>query len=76
MPLPDIIKAVTLAPAKAVGFEDTIGILDVGKFADITALEIVEREVSVEDALGNIRNLKKIFVPKIVWKNGIRRDIL
>ena len=76
MPLPDIIKAVTVAPAQAVGFQDTIGMLEIGKIADITALEIVEREVSVEDALGNIRNLTKIFVPKIVWRKGIRKDIL
>ena len=76
MPLPDIIKAVTVSPAQAVGFQDTIGMLEIGKIADITALEIVEREVSVEDALGNIRNLTKIFVPKIVWRKGIRKDIL
>ena len=76
MPLPDIIKAVTFNPAKAVGLEKYIGVLGVGRVADITALKIVEKEVTVEDAVGNNRILKRVFKPTFVWRKGIKRNIL
>ena len=76
MPVADIIKAVTLTPAKAIGYEETIGVLEVGKDADVTVLEIVDREEMVEDAVGNKRVLKQIFQPKFVWRKGIKKDIL
>ena len=72
----DIIKAVTVTPAKAIGYGETIGVLEVGREADITLLEVVEQEEVVEDAMGNQRTVMKMIQPRGVWRNGIRKNIV
>ena len=76
MPLANIFKAVTLTPAKAIGYEVTIGVLEVGREADITVLEVTDWEEVAEDSVGNKRTLEKIIKPKMVWKNGIMKKIM
>ena len=74
MPLSDIIKAVTVTPAKAIGYGETIGVLEVGREADITLLEVVVEVV--EDAMGNIRTVMKIIQPRGVWRYEIRKNMV
>ena len=75
MPLADIIKAVTLTPATAVAYDDTIGVLEVGREADITVLEVVDEDEVAEDTVGNKKTLTKMIKAKMVWKNGNMQEI-
>lgn len=70
MSLDDIIRSVTITPAKAFGLEDTVGSLTVGKEADVTILRVDDCDVMMEDCQGQIRNLKKRFIPIVVWRAG------
>ena len=70
MPLVDIIRSVTITPAKAFGLEDTVGSLSVGKEADVTVLRVDDCDVMMEDCQAQIRNLKKRIIPIAVWRAG------
>ena len=52
MSLTDVIRAVTCAPAKAVGLENEIGSLRVGGAADVSVFELVEEETVFVDTHG------------------------
>lgn len=53
MPEPDIFRAVTSRPAKAVGKEGEWGTLVVGKRADISVLEYTDEGFDLTDSAGN-----------------------
>ena len=76
MPLANIFKAVTLTPAKAIGYEVTIGVLEVGREADITILEVTDWAEVAEDSVENKRTLEKIMKTKTVWRNGIMKKMI
>lgn len=75
MPLTDIISAVTEAPARAVGWQDRLGLLQPGRQADITVLQLADADIMVEDSLGNKRKVNKTFIPKMVFKCGVLHKI-
>ena len=75
MPLTDIISAVTEAPARAVGWQDRLGLLQPGRQADITVLQLADADIMVEDSLGNKRKVNKTFIPKLVFKSGVLHKI-
>lgn len=75
MSLHDVIKAVTMAPACAIGWQDRIGSLSPNFAADVTVLRIKDVNLEVEDCLGQIRNVQKQIVPVAVWKGGVRYEI-
>lgn len=52
MTLHDVIERVTLAPAKAIGRDDSLGALAVGSVADIAVFELEEGEFLFEDTHG------------------------
>jgi dihydroorotase len=54
MPLVDVIRASTAAPAAAVGRSD-IGTLAIGAVGDATVLELTEGEFEYRDVLGELR---------------------
>jgi len=70
MSLPEIVKAVTSAPARAYGLDDTIGSLTPGKEADITVLRIDACDVMLEDTQGQCRRVTQRIVPVAVWRAG------
>ncbi len=70
MPLPDVIRASTLTPAKTIGWDDRIGTLEVGREADITALRLEDSALELEDCHAQLRQLSHRFVPKAVWRAG------
>jgi len=49
----DILRAVTSAPAKALGKQDVWGTLAVGRTADIAVLDYTDEGFSLTDAAGN-----------------------
>jgi dihydroorotase len=70
MPLPDVIKATTIAPARAIGWGDRIGTLDVGREADVTVLALDEVDVDMEDCQAHMRRLRQRLSAHAVWRAG------
>lgn len=68
--LPDVIRASTLAPAKAIGVDDRRGRLAVGRDADITLLRLEEGRFPLFDIHQAVRIGKQRLVPVAVWKRG------
>lgn len=52
MPLEQVIAACTLAPARAIGWDDRLGRLDPGREADLAVLELVDAPITLRDSLG------------------------
>lgn len=75
MPVNDVIKAVTMTPSSAIGWQDRIGSLSPNVAADVTILRIEDVSLQVEDCIGQLRNICKTIVPVAVWKDGVRYEI-
>ena len=50
--LEQIVAASTLNPAKAIGWQDRLGSVEVGRVADLAVLEVVEGPVVFQDSVG------------------------
>ncbi|XP_062509682.1 deacetylase Oant_2987-like [Corticium candelabrum] len=72
MPLNEILRSVTSTPAFAIGWQDRIGSLKVGREADVTVLSLESCHLYIEDCQAQQRLLKQKFVPKAVWRAGRR----
>jgi len=71
MPLEDVIKAVTLKAAKALGLSDTWGSLEPGRAANITVLERVEGSFDFYDgAAGNGLTGNVLLEPRLILAGG------
>jgi len=70
MPLADVVRAATITPAKALGLEDRIGDLSVGKAADISVMKLEEGPVTFEDAFGKTLLSDRKLVPIATIKDG------
>ncbi len=68
--LDQVVTMSTLNPAKAVGVDDRLGTLRVGKQADISVLEIKDGDWVVYDVLGEPRKVDKAVVPVLTVKRG------
>lgn len=75
MPLYDVIKAVTMTPATAIGWQDRIGSLTPNCVADVTVLRVEDVNFEVEDTQGQMRNVQKWIIPVAVWRNGVPYEI-
>ena len=66
-----IIKSVTSNPARAIGKQDLIGSLKVGREADLTVFKIEDATNLVgEDAFGNNRKMSKAICPVMAFRSG------
>lgn len=61
--LDEIIANCTINPARAVGWQDRIGSLRVGREADIAVLQIVDEPVKLRDSVGGERVYKQRIAP-------------
>ena len=75
MPLYEVIKAVTVSPAAAIGKESEIGSLSLGRRADVTVLKVSDCDVMLEDCHLEMRRIMKRVEPVAVWKSGERIEI-
>ena len=50
MPLADVIRASTVRPAQAIGWDDRIGSLEVGRAADLAVLALEEGQFTLADS--------------------------
>ncbi|MGI6169198.1 MAG: amidohydrolase family protein [Christensenellales bacterium] len=70
MELPQVIKAVTATPARAMHMEGEWGTLAEGSTADITILKIKEGKFPLVDARGVIKTADKILIPVCTIVDG------
>ncbi len=75
MPLGDVIKASTFSAAKAIGWENRIGTLGIGREADIAVLELKEVDRELEDCNAQMRRIKQRLITQAVWRAGIPGQI-
>jgi dihydroorotase len=70
MPVKDIVKASTLAPATAMRVEDRLGSIQPGKQADITLMRLERGCFPLTDVEGVVRNSPKRLFAVSVCKRG------
>jgi len=65
-----VVTMSTLNPAKAVGVDDRLGTLGVGKQADISVLKVQDGNWVVYDVVGGVRKVDKAVLPVLTVKKG------
>ena len=75
MPLHEVIRCSTIAPAEAVGWSDRIGTLGVGREADVAVLAIDDVDMDLEDCQGQMRRISRRLVAQAVWRAGVSVDV-
>lgn len=75
MPLYDIIKAVTVSPAKAIRRDGEVGSLSPGRCADITVLKLSKCDIMLEDSHLEMRRITQRLEPIAVWRSGEKVSI-
>jgi dihydroorotase len=65
-----IVANCTINPARAVGWQDRIGSLEIGREADIAVLQIVEDPAMLRDSLGKERLHKQRIAVKWTIRAG------
>ncbi len=68
--LEQVVTMCTANPAKAIGAEDRIGSLAVGRQADISVLRVEEGDWTVHDVLGASLHVSKAVMPAVTLKRG------
>ena len=71
LPLTEIIRQTTIEPARAIGWEDRIGTLAVGREADVTVLSLDKVDTELEDCQSQLRRVRKRLRPQAVWRSGV-----
>ncbi len=70
MPLNEVIRAATAAPAAWMGMADRIGQLGQGAAADVTLLRLEEGALDLYDAEGAVERASRRLTPVTVFKRG------
>jgi dihydroorotase len=70
MPLQEVIRSATSAAAAAIGWEDRIGTLGIGREADVAVLALEDTDMDLEDCHAQMRRIKQRLVPHAVWRAG------
>ena len=70
MPLAEVVRCSTIGPAQAIGWQDRIGTLGVGREADVAVLALVDADMDLEDCQGQMRRIHRRLVPRAVWRAG------
>ncbi len=68
--LDQVVTMCTSNPAKAVGVDDRLGTLGVGRQADISVLEVKEGDWVVYDVLASPKKTNKAVIPVLTVKKG------
>jgi dihydroorotase len=75
MPLTEVVARSTFAPAKAIGWEDRIGTLGIGREADIAVFSVDAVDMHLEDCQSQLRRIHRRLVPRAVWRAGVAHPI-
>ena len=65
----DILRAVTVTPARALGLDGTAGSLEPGRPADIVVLDVAEKPIRLFDRYGGETIAQEIFLPLLTLKD-------
>jgi dihydroorotase len=68
--LPQVVTMCTANPAKAIGAQDRLGSLAVGRQADISVLNVQAGDWVVHDILGSPLRVDRAFAPHLTVKKG------
>src|SRR5215470_10933045 len=68
--VPQVVTMSTTNPAKAVGLDDRIGKLEVGRQADVSVLDVKDGDWMVYDILGAGLRVNRAFAPHVTLKKG------
>jgi len=68
--LEQVVSMVTVNPARALGEQDRLGSLAVGRQADVSVLEVRQGQWKVYDTLGESLPLEKAIIPVLTVKRG------
>ena len=68
--LAQVVAMSTTNPAKAIGVEDRLGRLEVGRQADVSVLELRQGDWMVYDILGSGLRVDRAFLPHLTVKRG------
>ena len=75
MPLSEVIRRSTIAPAAAIGWSDHIGTLGAGREADVAVLDLEEADMDLEDCQGQMRRVGRRLVATAVWRAGVAVEV-
>jgi dihydroorotase len=70
MPLVEVIRAATVSPASAIGWQDRLGTLGIGRVADVAVLTMADVDMQLEDTNAQLRRVRQRLVPAAVWRAG------
>jgi dihydroorotase len=70
MDLYDIVRSVSINPAKAAGLSEEVGTLKVGARADIAIFCVKNSKIRFIDAEGSYRDADQVLVPQMTIKSG------
>ena len=70
MPLDELVRRATAAPAKIMGYQGTIGTLRPGANADIALIERRPGNFELKDSDGNIVTAKERLITRTTIKDG------
>ena len=68
--LEQIIAACTIHPARAIGWQDRLGSLEVGREADIAVLQLVAESVKLKDSVGGEMIAQQRIAPRWTIRRG------
>ena len=75
MELPDVIRATTCTPARAIGREHGIGALAPGREGDLSVFELRSGRWALPDAAGATEVVERLLVPRLAVLAGRVRDL-
>jgi len=68
--LEEIVADCTINPARAIGWDDRLGALDVGREADVAVLELRDEEIRLRDSVKKERIFPQRIVPRYTIRAG------
>jgi dihydroorotase len=72
LPLDEVVRRTTVTPARAIGWDDRIGSLGVGREGDVAVFALDPTRLELEDCQSQMRSIEVRVVPRAVWRAGER----
>jgi len=70
LPIEEIVRRATAAPARIMGYEGTVGTLKPGANADVAVFELQDGNFELRDCDGNVVNTKRRLQAQLTVKDG------
>ena len=70
LPLEEVVRRSTAAPARIMGYEGTVGTLKPGANGDVAVFELRDGNFDLKDADGNVITAKRRLIAQTTVKDG------